>query len=222
MKDAEEECDRVYFQAKHAMKYLNKLIEENDDFKCNLAYSAEFPIKVGLMQVWLGRCFGMTYCPNAKGIAHETHERADVLQAKDINVFANAQRELQGFVWHTVELSSLEGTKSPMVFSSLPPLPVVFLARFLLLLLLLCYMLLTVAPLSPPPPPPSLPPLYLATVDRPLSPESQSRWTKKAIFLAKNVRTGLRASCFTTSMCVMTTATPWSSFTSTSFTSKIV
>ena len=94
MKDAEEECDRVYFQAKHAMKYLNKLIEENDDFKCNLAYSAEFQIKVGLMQVWLGRCFGMTYCPNAKGIAHETHERADVLQAKYIYVFANAQREL--------------------------------------------------------------------------------------------------------------------------------
>jgi hypothetical protein len=123
MKDAEKECDRVYFQAKHAMYYLNKLIEENDDFKCNLEYAAEFPIKLGLMQVWLGRCFGMTYCPNKKGIAHETHERADVLQAKDVYVFANARRELQGFAWHTVKLSSLDGTKSPMVPPSLRPSP---------------------------------------------------------------------------------------------------
>ena len=221
MKDAEKECDRVYFQAKHAMYYLNKLISDNDDFKCSLAYSAEFPIKVGLMQVWLGRCFGMTYCPNAKGIAHETHERADVLQAKDVYVFANARREYQGFVWHTVELSSLEGTKSPMVSPSLPPLPVVSLAHSLPLLLLLHYML-TVVPPPPFPPYPPLPPLYFATVNRPLSPESQSRSTKKPIFLAKNMQTGLRASCFTTSMCMTRTATRWSSFMSTSFISKIV
>ena len=154
MKDAEKECDRVYFQAKHAMYYLNKLIEENEDFKCDLAHAAEFPIKVGLMQVWLGRCFGMTYCPNKKGIAHETHERADVLQAKDIYIFANARRELQGLVWHTVEFSSLEGTKSPMVSPSLPPLPVASRVRSLLPLLLLCY-ILTVAPPPPPPPSPS-------------------------------------------------------------------
>ena len=115
MKDAEKECDRAYFQAKHAMYYLNKLISENDDFKCSLAYSAEFPIKVGLMQVWLGRCFGMTYCPNAKGIAHETHERADVLQAKDVYVFANARREYQGFVWHTVDVRNTIGLQAVLI-----------------------------------------------------------------------------------------------------------
>jgi hypothetical protein len=193
------------------MKYLNKLIEENDDFKCSLAYSAEFPIKVGLMQVWLGRCFGMTYCPNAKGIAHETHERADVLQAKDVYIFANAQREYQGFVWHTV---------SPMVFPSLPPLPVVSLAHSLVFLLLMCY-LLTVAPPLPSPPPPLLSPLYYASVDRSLSPESQSRWMRKRICLVKNTQTGLRVSCFTTSMYMIRMATPWSSFTLTFCTSKI-
>jgi hypothetical protein len=66
---------------------------ENEDFKVNAAHAANFPISIKTMQVWLNKYVKMTYRPNKKGIAHDTHERDDVVEQKDLFIVANKHEE---------------------------------------------------------------------------------------------------------------------------------